>query len=323
MLPFEGYPAEEVERLRLFLPGLYAGVRRAAETGQRFAHYTSAAAAVSMIRNRELWLRNTQVMNDSSEVRHGLELLERAYRGAAGQRLIGFLEAIYPGFRREVSERIEALADAVGFRSYIACVSEHDAAEDALGRLSMWRAYSGGCGVAFVLGNAPLVGIGSTALGVYSGPVDYVGRREFFEGFGRFVEALIAAPDYVAGLGAERACRNLVGSYYFAALATKHPGFAEEREWRMALNPEMQPAAGLVSAVEVCRGEPQLVYKLALAPRPGPEGASTALADILEALIIGPCENPRAVRDAFVTLLAEAGVPDPEARVRVSDIPIR
>ena len=30
---------------------------------------------MSMIRNGEMWLRNTQCMNDFSEVRHGLELL--------------------------------------------------------------------------------------------------------------------------------------------------------------------------------------------------------------------------------------------------------
>ncbi len=57
--------------------------------------------------------------------------------------------------------------------------------------------------------------------------------------------------------------------------------------------------------------------------RPGPDGASTALADILDALIIGPCAAPRALRDAFVGLLDEAGVPDAAAKVRISDIPIR
>ena len=58
-------------------------------------------------------------------------------------------------------------------------------------------------------------------------------------------------------------------------------------------------------------------------PARGAEGASTALADILEALIIGPCESPRAVRDAFVELLDAAGVEEAAEKVRVSDIPVR
>ena len=91
----------------------------------------------------------------------------------------------------------------------------------------------------------------------------------------------------------------------------------------MSFTPSLQPPLDLVRAVEVCRGEPQVIYKLPLAARPGNGGASTALAELLEALIIGPSDNPRAVRDAFVELLGEAGVADAAARVRISDIPVR
>ena len=303
-----GFTEERDREIRVFLPSLHARVAQALASGQRFVHYTGAAAAMGMIRSGELWLRNTQCMNDFSEVRHGLELLARAYRSSHGERLIGFFETVYPGIRKEVAERLDALADTVAFDTYVGCVSEHDAAEDGVGRLSMWRAYCGGGGVAFVLANPPLVGPGSDALGVFTGPVEYAGRRAFFERFARFVDGMLGEGEYIAGLGAERACRALVGSYHFAALSTKHPGFAEEREWRMAFTPTLQPAGDLVRSVEVCRGAPQVVYKLPLRRRPGAPGASTALADILEALIIGPCELPRAVRDAFVELLGEAGV---------------
>jgi len=322
-MAWEGFGAEREREIRVFLPSLYERVGQALASGQRFVHYTGAAAAVSMIRNGEMWLRNTQCMNDFSEVRHGLELLGRAYRSTAGERLTGFFESIFPGIRKEVGERMEALADTVAFDTYISCVSEHDDHEDGVGRLSMWRAYSGGGGVAFVLKNPPLVGAGSDALPVFTGPVEYAGRRAFFERFGRFVDGMLAEGPYLEALGAERACLALVGSYHFAALSTKHPGFAEEREWRMAFTPTLQPAGDLARSVEICRGEPQLVYKLPLARRPGPPGASTALPDILDALIIGPCESPRAVRDAFVELLDGAGVPDAAARVQVSDIPVR
>ncbi len=318
-----GFSEERDRQLRVFVPTLHARLLRAGATHQRFVHYTAAPAAMNLIRNGELWLRNTQCMNDFSEVEHGLALLERAYRGSAGQRLNGFFEAIYPGFRQEVAEQLEALTESIGFESYIACVSEHDAAEDGVGRLSMWRAYSSGCGIALVIRGGPMIGPGSDALAPFTGPVEYADRRGFFERFGRFVEAMLAEGAYIEGLGHAEACRLLVGSYHFAALSTKHPGFAEEREWRMAFTPSLQPAGDLRRSVEICRDAPQVVYKLPLARREGADGASTALADILEALIIGPCESPRALRDAFVELLEEAGVADAAARVRMSDIPTR
>ena len=134
---------------------------------------------------------------------------------------------------------------------------------------------------------------------------------------------MVAERDYIAGLGPETAARNLAGSYYYAALSTKHPGFSEEREWRVVFNPTLDPAGHLVRAIEICRNEPQVVYKLPLrdAAEAGIDGM--ALADVLDAMIIGPSDNPRAVRDAFVQLLSDAGVSDPERRVRTSDIPVR
>jgi hypothetical protein len=81
----EGFAPDEARRLRAFLPALYRRAEQAIADGQRFVHYTGAAAAMGMIRNREIWLRNTQCMNDFSEVRHGLELVRDAYRGPAGR----------------------------------------------------------------------------------------------------------------------------------------------------------------------------------------------------------------------------------------------
>jgi hypothetical protein len=256
-------------------------------------------------------------------VRYGLAMLDEVYRSSEGQRLIGFLETIHPGLRAEVRERVAQLSDTIAYGTYIGCLSEHDPAEDGVGRLSMWRAYSGMSGIALVLRNALLIGPGSEGLGIFTGPVVYDGHAAFAERFARFAEGLMREGDYLAGLGAERAGQLLIGSYHFAALATKHPGFAEEREWRMVFTPSLQSGGDLVRSVEVCRGEPQLVYKLPLRSRPGPDGASTALADVLEALIIGPCESPRALRDAFVEMLGAAGVASPEKVVQVSDIPLR
>ena len=116
-------------------------------------------------------------------------------------------------------------------------------------------------------------------------------------GFDAFVDQMLGEGDYIAELGLDAVRRHLAGSYYYAALSTKHPGFAEEREWRVVFNPTLDAADHLVRSVEVCRNEPQVIYRLPLrnAPEAGIDGM--ALPDILEALIIGPSEArmPRAM----------------------------
>jgi hypothetical protein len=47
---------------------------------QRFVHYTSADAAMSMIRNKEVWMRKASMMNDFSEVEYGIELIIKSYK---------------------------------------------------------------------------------------------------------------------------------------------------------------------------------------------------------------------------------------------------
>src|SRR5689334_6919270 len=47
---------------------------------KKFVHYTSASAAMSIIRNREVWMRKAICMNDFREVQHGLDCLLAAYR---------------------------------------------------------------------------------------------------------------------------------------------------------------------------------------------------------------------------------------------------
>jgi hypothetical protein len=317
-----GFPEDEAMRLRVFLPALYERARRAVAANQLFVHDTAAAAAASVIRSRQLWLRNTQCMNDFSEVQHGLELLAAAWRSPAGERLLGFLDSIFTGFRPEAREAFAALADAIRFESFITCLSEHDRAEDGIGRLSMWRAYSGTCGIALVLNRRPLLEL-TPGLAADTGPVVYADRAAFLAAFRAFAEGLEQHGAYIEGLGREAALRHLRGSYYFAALATKHPGFAEEREWRIVYNSRVHPADALPRSIEVCHNEPQIVYKLPLQSRSEAGITGLDLAECLEALIIGPCDNPRAVQDAFIELLAAAGVPDPAAMIRVSDIPLR
>src|SRR5712664_1310320 len=46
------------------------------QTPIRFVHYTSAEAALKIIRSKRMWMRNTTCMTDYREVQHGLKIIE-------------------------------------------------------------------------------------------------------------------------------------------------------------------------------------------------------------------------------------------------------
>src|ERR1035438_3860391 len=45
----------------------------------RFVHYTSAEAALSIIRSKRIWMRNTTCMSDYREVQHGFDILNKFF----------------------------------------------------------------------------------------------------------------------------------------------------------------------------------------------------------------------------------------------------
>ncbi len=70
-------------------------------------------------------------------------------------------------------------------------------------------------------------------------------------------------------------------------------------------------------------GTPQPIYKIPLRNIPEEGLIGVDIPEFLERIIIGPTEYSSAMREAFETLLTDAGVDDPAQRVHVSDIPLR
>ena len=82
----------------LFLPHLVERVEPI-KAGRRLVHYTSAEAAYRIISNRQVWLRNAHLMNDYSEMRHGLACLQNAWASPSGVKLQNWLDERWPGLR--------------------------------------------------------------------------------------------------------------------------------------------------------------------------------------------------------------------------------
>jgi len=103
----------------------------------------------------------------------------------------------------------------------------------------------------------------------------------------------------------------------FSTVGTKHPGFSEEREWRVTYNPD--PATEHVSDDEYnqqnkikrefrpVRGIPQRIYKIPFAdyPEEGIEGIT--LPALLKQVIIGPTQYPAVISDALFAAMRRAG----------------
>lgn len=59
--------------MAIFGPSMFRRVMEAASKRQRFVHYTSAAAALSIIGGKSVWLRNARYLDDYTEIEHGID----------------------------------------------------------------------------------------------------------------------------------------------------------------------------------------------------------------------------------------------------------
>jgi hypothetical protein len=68
----------------------------------RFVHYTSAEAALKIIKSKRVWMRNTTCMADYSEVQHGYQILHKFFANEARKRqFYEALDAVSPNIAAE------------------------------------------------------------------------------------------------------------------------------------------------------------------------------------------------------------------------------
>jgi hypothetical protein len=307
---------------RVFFPHALRRGEAVLKSGHRFVHYTSAEVATSILKNREVWMRNSTTMNDFMEVEYGLQCLKAAYKGSPGILFNSVLNSCFNGAGEELHDRFSAWLPGIKFETYLTCVSEHPDSENELGRLSMWRAYGGQTGVALVLNAAPFFDE-TDVLKAYSSPVGYFTQEEFDAHFLDVAKSLQANTDILRQLGRERVFNVLFDVLRFSVQCTKHPGFQEEREWRVIYVPSMHPSDKIIPSVECVRGTPQLIYKIPLKNYPNEGLLGLEIPELLERIIIGPSQHPHVLYQAFFKLLKDAGVQYPQDRIVVSDIPLR
>src|SRR5262249_3912081 len=105
-------------------------------------------------------------------------------------------------------------------------------------------------------------------------------------------------------------------------LSMKHPGFAEEREWRVIYRPNAETSQLITPYTATISGAPQRVFELPLIRDPD-RGMALDLNTLVNRVIIGPSSQALAMWRAFVDALADAGVAEPERKVICSGLPLR
>ena len=320
-----GMTADEARMFQLFFPHAAASYMRVLQNQTRFVQYTQAESAMKMLRSKSVWMRKALWMNDYREIDHGWELLLDTYRDSeAGKGFRAVLDEAFPGIIKEITDNFDPWVDEYLHNTYVACVSEHDASEDVNGRLSMWRAYGGTSGVAFVLKPTPFT-TASHALGSYSSPVAYFSKADVEAHFDKIAAAIRGDLDFVKSQSRPSIVARIHEAFRYGMICCKHPGFSEEREWRIVYNPQRdiipKDKRPIEKRIEIVSGTPQPLYALPL--KKFDDGYDLTPAAILDRIIIGPARYPGALLEAFWDELEAAGVPDPKKKVVLSDVPLR
>jgi hypothetical protein len=311
------------QSLQIFYPEFQKQAEQLRSGSLRLVHYTSADAAFSIIKTKETWLRNSRCMNDFMEVEHGIECIRKAMDGKLGDRFTRLISALFPGTFESLDELLTGWIPHFRSSTYITSVSEHPPTEDRYGRLSMWRAYGGDNPVAIVL-NTQAFSSESDALKAYTYPVTYLDDDSFCEEvFGPLVARMEINQQALQEAGSDLVKSRLFEFFKSTIFCTKHPGFSEEREWRVVYNPTLEESDLIVPEIRLINNRPEKIQKIQLTNYPDRGLDGMEIPQLIHRVIIGPRDGQSVLAEVFVDMLRGVGCPNPEGMVICSGIPLR
>lgn len=336
---------QELDRLleqTFFQYGMHQ-IERIAREGRSFAHYTSTEAALSIIANKEIRLRNSGVMNDYSEIAHGEAcirycLFEDQHIASRSKKI---LDSLREGFFDRAIQWLVKTAPMRRAYTYLLSISEHGPSivkegdtdeESQFGRLSMWRAYGNSGGVGLIFRNTPFVEPNG-AMPVFTSPVFYGNPDAFAHEYSKMLTFIEQNIDKIKQIDPEDLWENFTRFMHFSILGCKHPGFSEEREWRITYSAdpnnehldddEFNQTSSIKREFISINGVPQRIYKIPFIDSQELGVIGITLPDILKQLIIGPTQYPAVVHDALAIALLRVGFAPEKVQIAISQIPLR
>lgn len=305
----------------IFLPVAFDARKKAMENKWRLAHYTTAENALNIISNRELWLRNARNMTDFSEVEYGYDQVSRYLDTDDNiKKFINALDECASGAGEIAIELFKERYRDVKSDSYITCFTLHEE-DDFHGRLSMWRAFGrSSASVALVIN--PPNHHHVSPLNIFIYPVSYrpdAVATEFELGISRIKENI----NLLTGLQCHPQQIGFLGYIKLIALTVtlKHPGFHEEKEWRIIHYPSLFGSDFVTPFTKSISGIPQVIHKVRLENKPEKGLYSFSIPELLDRVIIGPSDYADTIQSSLIAELRAVGVKDPV--VVKSEIPLR
>lgn len=292
------------------------------------AHYTTIDVLEKLFQSKELWFSRVSEMNDIEEVLKGKQLI---YDYATDETHIGRSLWAIRLWNEELSDRLNAEFLRKSHEdiedTFISCWSGDD--DDFVGahdNLTMWRAYGDdGKGVAIVL-NAQILISSLQGSEVQVLPVYYETPEEFrirAENFFRDFAINLLSLNFENPLTDEQ-MRAIVEAFselcFFLAVTHKHPGFKEEREWRLVWTKNRLHGRELDPYLRSVRIGDKIAEKLCVPISP------EHIADyrwVLHEIMVGPSENATVNINGIRQLLRQNNYEHVERMVYQSRIPYR
>ena len=305
------------------------------ENNNNLVYYTTAETAKNILRNQELWMRNASVMNDFSEVRFALDRLRYLLYAPGDDSL---LKLFVDDLDKTLSEIFKKCVNAFfnfdngestswQYNTYITSFTYHESKENNDGRLSMWRAYGGDKGVAIVFKKGFLFESLSDK-NIFISPVAYFDEEELKNAIGEIARLLKGKRSFLAETlqkddGEQTLLNEFMWALRFAVVSVKHPGFAEEKEWRLVANGiDLSKEKNCADfELENVKGYDQLVYKVKF--------SKEEMFDMIDSILIGPNADfgiRNITHKAFAKIISDAfevPIDKAEKKVKSSNIPYR
>jgi Protein of unknown function (DUF2971) len=242
---------------------------------EEFYHYTSIDAVRNILANRVLWASDVLSMNDTSEFKHAVSIIDDELMGRWNVLPIHLSEYFHPRKLLRLGET---------WNTFAACFcSERDL-------LEQWRAYTpdaGGASVGFRIGSLYDLGRESNAFALVK--INY-SSDELRNATKHICDAALelASSQSLVYHEAEVYWSEVALILLNFAVRFKHPSFRGEREWRtLSLNPSEVPVLlrrnrqGMEVKFIDIGFQPEMVTQITLGPR-AEDGAELRLREFLD-----------------------------------------
>jgi hypothetical protein len=290
------------------------------------AHYTTLPVLEKIVMNDELWFSHPLLMNDSDEMRWGLEQGEILFKSNENLMSACGSATRYKRLLDDFSSKYIEYTHMHAAGTYVACFCRHNEIDDRDGILSMWRGYGGnGSGVALIFDTQQLNARDDTPFVL--APIEYLSKADRTAHITAQIDLLAQTIKLHNPTDEELPSAGLwfMERLKLFALFTKHNGFNEEKEWRLAYMGERDKEGHFYDMLGyfITERGAQPKLKVKIGPHPGFKDPELSMAKLAHSILLGPSLAGRLNQLAIERLLVLAKKDKLRMNVRVSGIPYR